>query len=67
MNQSNFGHAVVALIIQAIVWMLTGEGGVSYPELAPVEGFHVNLAIAELPEALMPFEVTPDRPIRVFA
>lgn len=38
-----------------------------YHEMAPVVGYNVNLAIAELPEALMPFAVTPDHPIRVFA
>jgi hypothetical protein len=25
MNQSNFEHAGVALVIQAIVWLLTGD------------------------------------------
>lgn len=67
MNQSNFEHAVVALIIQAIVWMLTGEGGVSYPEMAPIDGFHVNLACESLPDNVKPFIVTPKTPIRVFA
>lgn len=58
---------VVGVIHKPTGVMLPGEGGVSYPELEPVEGFHVNLAIAELPEALMPFAVTPDHPTRVFA
>ena len=46
--------------------MLDSEDG-QYPEMLPVAGFHVNLAIAELPESLMLFAVTPEHPMRVFA
>lgn len=58
---------VIGTIHQPTGAMLSSDDVAQYPELAPIEGFHVNLAIAELPEALMPFAVTPDHPIRVFA
>lgn len=66
-SSHNYALDVIGAIHKPTGVMLPGEGGVSYPELAPVEGFHVNLAIAELPEALMPFVVTPNQPVRVFA
>lgn len=58
---------VIGVIHKPTGAMLDGEDGVHYPELAPIEGFHVNLDIGELPEALIPFAVMPDHPIRVFA
>ncbi len=46
---------------------LTDEDGNSYPEMAPINGFHVNMAINELPAELMPFSINPITPSRVFA
>jgi hypothetical protein len=45
--------------------MLQGEDG-PYPEMAPIEGWHVNTK-GEMPEALMPFVVHPEHPVRVWA
>ena len=58
---------VVGAIHKPTGVLLADDEGNAYPELAPVEGFHVNLAIAELPEALAPFAVVPTLPVRVFA
>lgn len=40
--------------------------GIEYPEMAPIEGFHINF-IGELPEAALPFEVFPQNPVCVFS
>lgn len=50
----------------------TGDGGLEYPVMAAVPGFHVNLRLADgaaLPEALAAFAVTPEpeTPSEVFA
>lgn len=37
------------------------------PEMAPIPGYHVNMMIAELPENLLPFVVSPAQPMRVFS
>ena len=67
--QASVTHAldVVGTIYKPTGAFVEDEEGMRSAVMAPLDGFHVNLAIAELPEALMPFEVTPDRPIRVFA
>jgi hypothetical protein len=45
-----------------------GEGNVvSSPEMAPIEGWHVNVRlVGEDAEALEPFEVSPVTPVRVW-
>ena len=58
---------VVGAIYQPTGIVITNDDGESYPEMAALDGFHVNLAIAELPESLAPFVVTPSQPARVFA
>jgi hypothetical protein len=47
--------------------MLQGEDG-EYPEMAPIEGWHVNVRLAggEDGEALEPFVVQPKSPVRVW-
>jgi hypothetical protein len=47
--------------------MLMGEDG-EYPEMAPIEGWHVNVRLVEGEdaEALEPFEVSPETPVRVW-
>lgn len=67
--QASVDHAldVVGTIYQPTGIVITNDEGESYPEMAPLDGFHVNLAIAQLPEALAPFVVTPSHPARVFA
>ena len=47
--------------------LLADDEGNSYPEMAPLDGFHVNLAIGRLPENLEPFVMVPKTPARVFA
>ena len=45
---------------------LQGEDG-PYPEMAPIEGWHVNVRlVGEDAAALEPFEVSPATPIRVW-
>jgi hypothetical protein len=46
---------------------LQGEDG-EYPEMAPIEGWHVNVRLAdgEDAEALEPFVVQPSTPVRVW-
>jgi hypothetical protein len=48
--------------------MLQGEDG-EYPEMAPIEGWHVNIRLVdgEDADALAPFAVTPTNPRRVWA
>lgn len=58
---------VVGTIYKPTGVMVDGEDGMQYPEMVPLDGFHVNLAISELPESLVPFAVTPGQPARVFA
>ena len=58
---------VVGTIYQPTGIVITNEDGESYPKMAALDGFHVNLAIAQLPESLQPFVVTPNHPARVFA
>jgi len=36
------------------------------PEMAPIDGFHVNTR-GEAPEALMPYSINPTQPVRVWA
>lgn len=58
---------VVGTIYQPTGETRTDEDGNPYPVIAAPDGFHVNLAIAGLPESLAPFAVTPSHPARVFA
>jgi hypothetical protein len=46
--------------------MLQGEDG-EYPEMAPIEGWHVNVRlVGEDADALAPFVVQPNTPVRVW-
>ena len=56
---------VVGTIYQPTGNIIQGEYG-EYPEMAPIPGFHVNF-IGEVPEAALPFAITPENPVRVFA
>lgn len=43
------------------------QGGIGEcPEMAPIDGFHVNLMCDELPESLQPYALAPANPVRVF-
>ena len=66
-SRHEYALDVVGTIHKPTGAMLDGEDGSQYPELEPIEGFHVNLAIGELPEALILFEIVPDTPSRVFS
>lgn len=57
---------IVGTIYKPTGVMLTGEEGMKYPEMAPLDGFHVNW-LGELPAALAQYAVTPVTPSRVFA
>jgi hypothetical protein len=57
----------IGVIYQPTGEMLQGEDG-EYPEMAPIEGWHVNVRlIDEDADALAPFAVTPTNPRRVWA
>jgi hypothetical protein len=57
----------IGLIYKLTGEMLMGEDG-EYPEMAPIEGWHVNVRLVdgEDAEALEPFEVSPQTPVRVW-
>ncbi len=61
---------VVGVVYAPTGQMLRGEDGQTYPEQAPVEGWHVNARILSgdpLPESFAEFEVFPESPSRDFA
>jgi hypothetical protein len=68
-GRSNYRNIdIIGLIHKPTGVMLLGEDG-EYPEVLPVEGFHVNVRV--MPDedlfTLEPFEVTPTNPVRVWA
>jgi hypothetical protein len=48
--------------------IVTSDGGEDVPEMAPIEGWHVNVRLAdgEDADALEPYEVKPKTPVRVW-
>jgi hypothetical protein len=58
----------IGIIYKPTGEMLQGEDG-EYPEMAPIEGWHVNVRLVgdENAEALEPFEVSPETPVRVWS
>lgn len=58
---------VVGTLHKATGAYLEDSEGTFYPEMRPLDGFHVNLAIDVLPEALLPYVIIPNHPMRVFA
>lgn len=58
---------VVGTIYKPTGVMITDFDGLQHPEMARLDGWHVNLRIAELPEELLPFVVEPATPSRVWA
>ena len=60
-----------ALDVIGTVYAPTGniitQDGMSYPEQAPLPGFHVNLAAESLDDTLAPFQIFPTNPQRTFA
>jgi hypothetical protein len=56
----------IGIIYKPTGEMLQGEDG-PYPEMAPIEGWHVNVRlVGEDAEALEPFVVQPNTPVRVW-
>jgi hypothetical protein len=56
----------IGIIYKPTGEMLQGEDG-PYPEMAPIEGWHVNVrVVGEDAEALEPFVVEPKTPVRVW-
>jgi hypothetical protein len=56
----------IGIIYKPTGEMLQGEDG-PYPEMAPIEGWHVNVRlVGEDPEPLEPFVVEPKTPVRVW-
>ena len=58
---------VVGVIYSPTGVMLTDEDGNISPEMAPIAGYHINMALNELPDALAAYQVIPTTPSRVFA
>ena len=59
---------VVGVIYKPTGSTLVTEDGLSYPELEPIDGWHVNLSGATRPEGLQAFAIeAPATPARVFA
>ena len=58
---------IIGLIYKPTGKMLMGEGG-EYPKMEAIEGWHVNVRLVdgEDAEALEPFEVSPETPVRVW-
>jgi len=66
------GSKDYALDVVGTIYKPTGETlidaeGNEYPEMAPIDGFHVNLAVEVLPAELAAYVVIPETPSRVFA
>jgi hypothetical protein len=57
----------IGIIYKPTGEMLQGEDG-EYPEMAPIEGWHVNVRLVggEDADALAPFVVEPKTPVRVW-
>jgi hypothetical protein len=57
----------IGIIYKPTGKMLQGEDG-PYPEMAPIEGWHVNVRLVdgEDADALEPFVVEPQTPVRVW-
>jgi hypothetical protein len=57
----------IGIIYKPTGEMLQGEDG-EYPEMAPIDGWHVNVRLADGEDgaALELFAVTPEQPIRVW-
>lgn len=56
----------IGIIYKPTGEMLQGEDG-TYPAIAPLEGWHVNVrVVAEDATALEPFKVIPTAPIRIW-
>jgi hypothetical protein len=66
---SSKDHAldVVGTIYKPTGETLTDAEGNEYPEMAPMDGFHVNLVTKSLPNELKDYVVIPETPSRVFA
>ena len=57
------GAACDGLVFTPTGAMLTGEDGITYPEMAAVDGYHVNIRMADgaaLPAELATFQVAPE-------
>jgi len=59
---------VVGVIYRPTGKILTDAEGMQYPELTPIDGWHVNLSANDVPEGLKAFEIAaPATPSRIFA
>lgn len=60
---------VIGVIYKATGVMLKYGDGTEYPEMAPLDGWHVNVLVLpdEDADALEPYRVIPTNPVRVWA
>jgi hypothetical protein len=59
----------IGVMYEATGNMLTDDEGNTFPEMSPMDGWHVNVLLApgEDEDALTPYSVTPESPRRVWA
>ena len=60
-------YDLIGTIYKPTGTMLKDSEGNDYPEMAAVDGYHVNTLPSELDDTLTPFIVTPSTPSRLFA
>ena len=67
-SRPNFQNIdIIGTIYEPTGEMLMGEDG-EYPEMAPIEGWHVNVRLAgEDPTSLEPYAVEVNSPVRIWA
>ena len=60
-------HSLYPLgVIYRPTGMMLESDGFEYPEMAPIDGYHINF-IGELPEAATPFLVFPENPVNIYS
>lgn len=50
--------------------ILTTENGIEYPEMIPVDGWHINVRVSDgniIPDEFLQYEIFPNSPSRDFA
>ena len=67
LSSADYALDLVGTIYKPTGNMLQSEDGFDYPETAPLDGWHVNMACNALSDDLVPYTVSPTSPSRIFA
>lgn len=67
LSSADYALDLVGTIYKPTGNMLQSEDGFDYPETAPLDGWHVNMACHALSDDLMQYTVNPSSPSRIFA